>query len=225
MPGWSEVLEEINLEGVKVAELLQKEPNNPEAHLNPAIEVCKKYLELLSLETGRYAIAYGSAWLQKPLSPADQLSVNSADMDGFLEVVYHANGVKKLDLILHSPGGSPEAAEQIVTYLREKFDHIRVIVPLQAMSAATMMALAADEICMARHSTLGPTDPQFFLRCNTGAVRSVAAHAIQEEFDMAKKDASTNEFAAWAPILAQYPVGIMAQCDHSIKLTQNLVKT
>ena len=44
-----------------------------------------------------------------------------------------------LDLILHSPGGSPEAAEAIVSYLRSRFSHIRVIVPQLAMSAATMI--------------------------------------------------------------------------------------
>ncbi len=223
MPCWSGILEEINREALRIEALRTAEPENPEAYLHPSIEVCKRYLEALSEQTGRYAVVYGSAWIQKPQSPADHLMVSGADMDGFLEVVYHANGVRNLDLILHSPGGSPEAAEQIVTYLREKFDHIRVIVPFQAMSAATMMALAADEICMARHSTLGPTDPQFVLGTNTGATRYAAAHAIKEEFGMAKKDAASKGFAAWAPILAQYPVGIMAQCDHQIALTNDLV--
>jgi len=56
---------------------------------------------------------------------------------------------------LHSPGGSIEAAEAIVTYLRSKFAHIRAIVPHSAMSAATMIAMACDEIVMGKHSFLG----------------------------------------------------------------------
>ena len=55
------------------------------------------------------------------------------------------NGLRndKLDLIIHSPGGSVEAAEQIVNYLRAKYAHIRAIIPHSAMSAATMIACAA----------------------------------------------------------------------------------
>ena len=64
-----------------------------------------------------------------------------------------------VDLILHSPAGSPEAAEAIVSYLRSRFTHIRVVVPQLAMFAATMIACAADEIVMGKHSFLGPTDP------------------------------------------------------------------
>jgi len=94
------------------------------------------------------------------------------------------------------------------------------------MSAATMMALAADEICMARHSTLGPTDPQFVLRTNTGDIRYVSAHALNEEFERAKELAKNDpsSFTAWAPIIGQYPPGILAQSKHSMELTTNLVK-
>ena len=67
-----------------------------------------------------------------------------------------------LDLILHTPGGFPEAAESIVKYLRSKFStNIRVIVPHLSMSAGTMIACAGKEIVMGKHSSLGPIDPQF----------------------------------------------------------------
>ena len=75
---------------------------------------------------------------------------------------------KELDLILHSPGGSLEAAEQIVTYLRSKYDNIRAIVPQNAMSAATMIACACDEIMMGKHSALGPIDPQITVPTQVG---------------------------------------------------------
>jgi hypothetical protein len=39
-----------------------------------------------------------------------------------------------LDLLLHTRGGSAEATNAIVTYLRQKFNHIRVIIPQAAMS-------------------------------------------------------------------------------------------
>lgn len=64
-----------------------------------------------------------------------------------------------LDVLLHSPGGSPEAAASIVRYLRTKFSNVRVFVPLAAMSA-----LPANVIVMGKHSQLGPIDPQMVTR-------------------------------------------------------------
>jgi len=72
------------------------------------------------------------------------VSIHLGDLRGFMEAVSNVTE-RDLDLFLHSPGGSAEAAEAAMAYLRTRFDHIRVIVPLAAMSAATMMALGADE--------------------------------------------------------------------------------
>ena len=83
----------------------------------------------------------------------------------------------ELDLILHSPGGSPEAAEAVVSYLRSCFSHVRVIVPQLAMSAATMIACSADEVILGKHSFLGPIDPQLVLPTSLG-VRMVPAQAV-----------------------------------------------
>ena len=84
-------------------------------------------------------------------------SIGDEDMHALMEVSAGLHGLD-LDLILHSPGGAPVAAEAIVSYLRSRFSHIRVIVPQLAMSAATMIACAADKIMMGKHSFLGPTD-------------------------------------------------------------------
>lgn len=101
------------------------------------------------------------------------MSIGAEDIQALMEVTQGAQS-RDLDLILHSPGGSPEAAEAIVSYLRSRFSHIRVIVPNFAMSAATMIACAADEIVLGKHSFLGPTDPQILIPTGLGA-RWVAA--------------------------------------------------
>lgn len=220
MPCWSRVLQEIQELNSELSKKRQEDPDSPEGRKMAHLEILKKYLCELERKTGRFTIFYASAWLHKHDVPSFVSSVHLIDMEGFLECVYHAEGNKNLDLILHSPGGSPEAAEQIITYLRGKFDSIRVIVPMQAMSAATMMALAADEILLTRHSTLGPTDPQFFIYTNTGVPTVVSAHALREEFEKAKAD--TKNMAAWAPILSQYPPGIFAKCEHALDLTKEL---
>lgn len=223
MPSWGEVLEEI--QGLQAA-LSTANPEDPATAYKAAYATVIKYLNALGAYTNRNTFIYASGWLYKSQIPSELLMVHPSDMDGFMEVVHKADYTKGLDLILHSPGGSPEAAEQIINYLRQKFPFIRVIIPSMAMSAATMMALGADEICMASHSTLGPTDPQFMLRCNTGDYRQVAAHAIKREFQMAENAAGANPaaFTAWAPILAQYPPGLRAQSDHALALTKELVE-
>src|SRR6266849_947501 len=59
------------------------------------------------------------------------------------------------------PSLTPLAAERIVKMLRQKFKHIRFIIPSNAFSAATMICFSGDEIIMnATSSTLGPIDPQ-----------------------------------------------------------------
>jgi len=113
-------------------------------------------------------ILYASAWLQRETRPAST-SIGAEDIHALMEVTHGAEG-SDLDLILYSPGGSPETAEAIVSYLRSRFSNIRVIVPNYAMSAATMIACAADEIILGRHSFLGSTDPQILIPTGLGAL-------------------------------------------------------
>ena len=130
---------------------------------------------------------------------------------------------RELDFIIHSPGGSAEAAESLVEYLRQRFDHIRVIVPIAAMSAATMMALSADEVVMGQHSQLGPIDPQFIISTPEGA-RTAPARAILKQFELAKRECQNPEnLAAWMPILRTYAPGLLTQCEASQEVATNMV--
>jgi len=130
-----------------------------------------------------------------------------------------------LDLILHSPGGSLEAAEAFVQYLRSKFSHIRVIVPQFAMSAATMIACAADRIVLGKHSFLGPTDPQFFLQTPLGP-RMVPAQAILAQFEQAREECrDPKKLAAWLPMLSQYGPDLIVQCQNVSERAEFLVRT
>lgn len=67
---------------------------------------------------------------------------------------------KKIDLFLYSTGGLTDAPWRIVTMIREFAEEFAVLVPYKAMSAATMIALGADEVVMGRKGELGPIDPQ-----------------------------------------------------------------
>jgi ClpP class serine protease len=119
----------------------------------------------------------------------------------------------KLDLILHSPGGSMEAADQIVQYLRSKYDYIRAIIPQNAMSAATMIACACDEIVMGKHSALGPIDPQVTFPTPSGSF-TAPAQAILDEFEQAKKEVTSDPSTAplWVSKVQAYPHGFLNVC-------------
>jgi Serine dehydrogenase proteinase len=71
---------------------------------------------------------------------------------------------RKLDLYLYSLGGLMEAPWKIIMTLREFTDELRVIVPYKAYSAATMIALGTDKICMTRKAELSPIDPTLQLQ-------------------------------------------------------------
>jgi hypothetical protein len=67
---------------------------------------------------------------------------------------------KSVDLLLVSNGGDPTVAWRIVSLIRERVTSFSVLVPQAAYSAATLIALGADEIIMHPHGNLGPTDVQ-----------------------------------------------------------------
>lgn len=139
-------------------------------------------------------------------------------MTGFMTCVHGLDCTKGLDLVLHTPGGSPAAAEAIVSYLRAKFDNdIRVIVPQLAMSAGTMIACSAKEIIMGKQSSLGPIDPQF---------NGIPAYNIMMEFEEAKKDLLENPNNAqyWAIKLQQYPAAFMKTAIDAIELSGKLIE-
>lgn len=188
----------------------------------PQDVVRRKYLAVASALTKRPTILYASAWLTNLGAPPALLSVSDEDVRGFMEAVHGLSG-PNLDLILHSPGGSASGAEAIVKYLRSKFDHIRIIIPHMAMSAATMIATSADVVIMGSHSFLGPIDPQVILNTGTGT-RSVAAQAILEQFDLAKRDAADPvKLRVWAPMLSQYGPDLLVTCQNASDLSEALV--
>lgn len=150
-------------------------------------------------------------------------SIIDEDLEGLMEVA-HGLKSKKLDIILHSPGGSGEATEAMVSYLRKKFDHIRVIVPHAAMSAATMWACSANEILMGKHSFLGPIDPQIIMT-SEGGQSMIPAQAILDQFELAKEQCSDLRLLnAWIPMLKLYGPALLVQCRNAIDLSQELVK-
>jgi Serine dehydrogenase proteinase len=213
VPTWGQILKEVN-DSARV-----RAPAGPDLD-----GIRRKYLQGLREISGRAVISYSSGWLQKRNSRITY-SVEGSDVHGFMECCYGVEQ-RELDLVLHSPGGSPQAAEQILEYLRTRFDYIRAIVPLQAKSAATMIALGCDEILVGAHSELGPIDPQILVPVPEGS-RFAPAHAILRDFERAKAECKqdVSSIAAWTPILRSYAGGLIEFCNQAIKLSIEVVAT
>lgn len=188
--------------------------------------VRRRYLKELALHTGRNVIVYETAGLAPPqgANPPDIAISLDPDVGAFMEVVHGLSRSAPLDLILQSPGGTAEAAEAIVRYLRGRFPGLRVIVPVAAMSAASMMAMSADEIIMGSHSQLGPIDPQITIATPEGP-RSAPAAAILRQFEEAQEDLMRDpgHTAAWLPILRSYAPALLQICQDAEKLSKAMV--
>ena len=188
--------------------------------------VRRDYLKRLSEYTGRSTIVYEADGFSPPpgVSPSDVSIVLDPDVGAFMEVVHGLPKSDPIDLILHSPGGTAEAAEAIVDYLRGRFPGLRVLVPIAAMSAATMVAMAADEIVMGAHSQLGPIDPQISISTPEGP-RSAPAAAIRQQFEEARRDLAEHpeHTAAWLPILRSMAPALLQICEDAEKLSKSMV--
>lgn len=202
-------------------EYIQDEINRRKLEGQDAVR--HKYLSGLNKITKRNTVIYFSSWsFARPYPvPQQAVSISQDDIQGFMASLHGLKG-DELDLILHSPGGSLEAADQIVQYLRSKYNYIRAIVPQNAMSAATMIACACNEIIMGKHSAIGPIDPQMNIN---GAV--IPAHAVIRDFETAKADIASNPLLAnlWVPRLQQMPSGFLNVCEQTIELAKQKVKS
>lgn len=76
------------------------------------------------------------------------------------QILLLPKGAKQADILVVSNGGDPTVAWRMISLLRERVESVGVLVPQSAFSAATLIALGADEIVMHTCGNLGPVDPQ-----------------------------------------------------------------
>lgn len=85
-------------------------------------------------------------------------SVCQNDVVGFFELLREIGKQKRIVLFVKSDGGTGKASLRIVHLLRQYADHVTVLVPLNCVSAATMIALGANEIRMGSLAYLSAVD-------------------------------------------------------------------
>jgi hypothetical protein len=77
----------------------------------------------------------------------------------FYEHLQHIGNPDRLDIMIYSQGGDSIVPWRLITLARERCSHLAVLIPYKAHSAATMLALGADEIVMGEMGELSPIDP------------------------------------------------------------------
>ncbi len=82
------------------------------------------------------------------------------DAEQVIRAIQMTDPQTPLDIVVHTPGGLMLAALQIARAIKAHPARVTVVVPHLAMSGGTLLALAADEVLMGEHATLGPVDPQ-----------------------------------------------------------------
>jgi len=85
-------------------------------------------------------------------------SICQDDVLTFYALLRQMGRQKRLALYVKSDGGTGMASLRIVHLLRQYCDHVTVMVPLNCVSAATMIALGADEIRMGPLAHLSAVD-------------------------------------------------------------------
>lgn len=209
MPSWTELINQ-----------LEAQPNDQQKNAWLIGNFDASLQNISKLRNNRNVLFYGSAFLQKPTAPQILLQITHEEVNGFMSVIHGMDCSKGLTLIMHTPGGVTNATETIVSYLRSKFSDIEVIVPTFAMSAGTMISLAADRIIMGRQSQLGPIDPQM-----PAGGRIVSAIAILDQFERAKKEISEDRDQAhlWAPILPSLGPALLQEAQNAIDYSEQIV--
>lgn len=85
-------------------------------------------------------------------------SVCHDDVLAFYELLEKIGHREKIFLFIKSSGGNGQASLRLVNLLRQYCDEVVALVPLECASAATMIALGANEIHMGPMAYLTPVD-------------------------------------------------------------------
>lgn len=140
---------------------------------------------------------------------------------------------KNIDLLIISYGGDPTVAYRIVSILRERFDNIGVLIPFAAYSAATLIALGADEIVMHPFSNLGPVDPQLTHKKQNQEQIQFGSEDLRNYIDFVKQDVGLSDqeqmqksFEIICKEVGAVPIGIAKRSTQlSLSIGEKLLST
>jgi hypothetical protein len=108
---------------------------------------------------------------------------------------------RKIDLFLYSRGGDVSVPWRIVSMFREFCDEFSVLIPYKAHSAATLLSLGADKICMDKKAELGPIDPTLVrigIGETAGPPKEISVEDVNSYISFIRDRANINDQSALA---------------------------
>lgn len=183
------------------------------ADLKTLRDACYKEIEHIRKKP---LLVYATKFIEVDI-PNTPNTIDLADVEGFTDLAHSIDSGDSVDILLHSPGGRPDATERIVNILRNRFKQIDFLIPHSAYSAATMLALSGDSITLHPSATLGPIDPQ---------LNGTPARSIKRGFDKVKdiiKNEGPESLPAYIPLIEKYTLDLLELCEDSEKLSKELV--
>jgi membrane-bound ClpP family serine protease len=141
----------------------------------------------------------------------------------FEELVCDADSAMDLHLLLWTPGGDGEIAVRLTRAAQARCQNLTVIVPDQAKSAGTLLALGAHHILMGPTSDLGPVDPQFEIKPGSPLVS--AKDIIAAVDDATKKVQEAPEtYPLYASLLSDVTALMVQQARSALDRTTDLLE-
>ena len=80
-------------------------------------------------------------------------------IDPFVDLLEKLGPTERISLILHTNGGHTLAAWRLVNLIRIFCEEFEVLIPLNALSAGTLISIGANRVVMTKQAALGPIDP------------------------------------------------------------------
>ena len=173
------------------------------------IEKCRK----------RPLLVYVTKFLEQPLPPDAPIFIDIPDVDGFSDLIQSVKDSPAVDVLLHSPGGSPDATERLVELLRSHFKEVDFLIPHSAYSAATMLALSGNNIILHPNASLGPIDPQ---------INGIPARMIKNSFEKIRKiieKEGPEALLPYIPLIEKYSLNLLELCEDAESLSKQLVSS
>lgn len=156
------------------------------------------------------------------------LSLSTADIPVLGNVLLKIGDVHTLNLILDSPGGDGTVVEKVIALCRDQCTKFRVIIPNDAKSAATLIALGADEIVMGPPSELGPIDAQIEATIQ-GKARYLSAQSFIDARDelVAKHNelvAQGKDTSATLQMMLTLDLAFIVECERAMEFGRDVGK-
>jgi hypothetical protein len=151
--------------------------------------------------------------------PIPDTALNMADYYVICDMLRNVTA-DVLDFYIQTPGGSGEAVEEIVRFLRNKFPVVNFVVAAEAKSAGTILALSGDDIFMSDTGSLGPIDAQMQI----GRMQVSASDYIEWVNEKKAEAIQNNSLSPFDAIMvAQINPGEINGVYHAYKFAEDLV--